>query len=90
MLILGLRKKDELVYVGNCGTGFSIALQKELISQFVKIKQPKSSFAEKINLNGREPVWLHPIKMTSQFLRLWIGLKSIRTFLKKCSVMKSV
>ncbi|MEB2776290.1 DNA ligase D [Algoriphagus sp. D3-2-R+10] len=70
-LILGLREEDELVYVGNCGTGFSIAMQKELISPFVKIKQPKSPFTEKINLNGREPVWLHPVMMAEVTFAEW-------------------
>jgi bifunctional non-homologous end joining protein LigD len=59
-LILGLEKDGNLTYIGNCGTGFSEKLQKELLSGFEKIKQPKSPFNEKIALAGREPIWLKP------------------------------
>jgi bifunctional non-homologous end joining protein LigD len=59
-LILGQTIDDKLVYIGNCGTGFSEPLQKELFLEFQKITQDKSPFAEKISLNGRTPVWLTP------------------------------
>ncbi|MEP0714012.1 MAG: DNA ligase D, partial [Algoriphagus sp.] len=70
-LILGMEKKDELVYVGNCGTGFSIALQTELVDRFSKIIQSKSPLSEKINLNGREPVWLKPVIIAEVTFTEW-------------------
>jgi bifunctional non-homologous end joining protein LigD len=70
-LILGLQEKNELKYVGNCGTGFSIAQQKDLLAQFKKIKQSQSPFPDKINLNGREPIWLHPVMVAEVNFAEW-------------------
>ncbi|SFB02223.1 DNA ligase D [Algoriphagus aquimarinus] len=77
-LILGLHRNNELQYIGNCGTGFSIALQKKLVSQFKKIKQPKSPFLEKINLNGREPKWLNPILVAEVIFAEWTENNRLR------------
>ncbi|REG88315.1 DNA ligase D [Algoriphagus antarcticus] len=77
-LILGLHRQNELTYAGNCGTGFSIALQKELVVQFDKIQQSKSPFPEKINLNGRQPVWLHPVMIAEVTFAEWTENNRLR------------
>ncbi|WP_026969676.1 DNA ligase D [Algoriphagus terrigena] len=77
-LILGLHQAGELAYAGNCGTGFSITQQKELLSQFAKIKQTKSPFPEKINLSGRKPVWLHPVMIAEVTFAEWTDNKRLR------------
>lgn len=77
-LILGLHRNKKLQYIGNCGTGFSIAQQKKLVSQFRKIKQPKSPFLEKINLNGREPNWLNPILVAEVTFAEWTEKNRLR------------
>lgn len=59
-LILGMFKGDKLVYIGNCGTGFSSEEQKELLKKMKKIRVKKSPFEEKINLKGRKANWLKP------------------------------
>ncbi|GAA0880843.1 DNA ligase D [Algoriphagus jejuensis] len=70
-LILGLHEKNELRYVGNCGTGFSGTQQKNLVSQFSKITQKNSPFPEKINLNGRQPFWLQPVMVAEVTFAEW-------------------
>src|SRR5690606_36099942 len=77
-LILGLHQDGKLNYVGNCGTGFSIAQQKELLSQFEKIKQSKSPFGEKINLGGRQATWLHPVMVAEVMFAEWTDQGRLR------------
>ncbi|WPR73669.1 DNA ligase D [Algoriphagus sp. NG3] len=77
-LILGLHKNGELQYVGNCGTGFSIGQQKELLAQFNKIKQSKSPFSDKINLAGREPIWLRPVMVAEVNFAEWTENNRLR------------
>ncbi|WP_057937269.1 DNA ligase D [Algoriphagus resistens] len=77
-LILGLHQKGELIYVGNCGTGFSIKNQRELISQFDKIRKTNSPFTDKINLNGRKAVWLHPVLVAEVAFAEWTENKRLR------------
>ncbi|GGW84034.1 DNA ligase D [Salegentibacter mishustinae] len=59
-LIMGAYEDDELKYIGNCGTGFSNDEQKELLKKFKSRERKTSPFSEKINLKGREPVWMRP------------------------------
>jgi bifunctional non-homologous end joining protein LigD len=59
-LIMGAYEDDELKYIGNCGTGFSNDEQKELLKKFKSRERKTSPFLEKINLKGREPVWMRP------------------------------
>lgn len=59
-LILGMYQDKELIYVGNCGSGFSVAEQEELINRFKKYTIVKSPFNTDINLKGRTPHWLTP------------------------------
>lgn len=70
-LILGLHEKKKLRYVGNCGTGFSVAQQKALLDQFDKIKQSKTPFPEKINLKGRKASWMHPVLVAEVTFAEW-------------------
>ncbi|MFO7719278.1 MAG: DNA ligase D [Gillisia sp.] len=59
-LILGMYKEEKLSYIGNCGSGFSVAEQKKLRATFRKMETEKSPFKKKINLKGRIPHWLKP------------------------------
>ncbi|CAN5256778.1 DNA ligase D [soil metagenome] len=59
-LILGMFKDEKLSYIGNCGSGFTAAAQKELLSKFKKLEVKESPFDKKINLKGRTPHWLRP------------------------------
>jgi len=59
-LILGAEKEGELTYIGNCGSGFSNAQQKELLEKMKKLKTSKSPFSKKLNLKGRKPNWIVP------------------------------
>jgi bifunctional non-homologous end joining protein LigD len=59
-LIMGAYKGEDLKYIGNCGTGFSNEEQKELLRKFKRRERKTSPFSEKINLKGREPVWIRP------------------------------
>ncbi|MDR9458183.1 MAG: DNA ligase D [Salegentibacter sp.] len=59
-LILGTFKDGELIYIGNCGTGFSNEEQKDLLKKFKKHETKESPFPKKINLRGRKPIWMQP------------------------------
>ena len=59
-LILGMHRDDELVYIGNCGTGFSAKDRKELMARFRPLVTEESPFEKKINLKGRKPTWMTP------------------------------
>ena len=59
-LILGARRDGDLVYIGNCGTGFSNAEQKELLGRMEKLQVENCPFNKKPNLQGRKPMWIAP------------------------------
>lgn len=59
-LILGILDDDKLRYIGNCGSGFSSQLRKELLRIFEPLQKRENPFPEKIDLKGREPHWLKP------------------------------
>ncbi|WP_373519503.1 DNA ligase D [Pricia sp.] len=59
-LILGVEEDGKLVYVGNCGTGFSEAYRKELLKIFEPYRTDKNPFKKKLSLKGRRPNWLEP------------------------------
>ncbi len=59
-LILGRFENEELVYIGNCGSGYSNDEQKELLKKFEELTEKASPFQQKINFKGRKPNWLKP------------------------------
>jgi bifunctional non-homologous end joining protein LigD len=59
-LILGRFENGELVYIGNCGSGYSNDEQKELLKKFEDLAEKISPFQQKINIKGRKPNWLKP------------------------------
>ena len=59
-LILGVYEDGELIYVGNCGTGFSNEEQVSLLDKMKALKTSTNPFLQKINLKGRKPEWIKP------------------------------
>ncbi|UZH55464.1 DNA ligase D [Salinimicrobium tongyeongense] len=59
-LILGMHRDEELVYIGNCGTGFSEDDKKELFDKFQDVVTEAMPFKKKPSLKGRTPTWLIP------------------------------
>ncbi|WP_029033534.1 DNA ligase D [Salinimicrobium terrae] len=59
-LILGMHRNEELVYIGNCGTGFSDQDKKDLFEKFKPLITEERLFKKKVNLKGRVPTWLDP------------------------------
>ncbi|HET8885776.1 MAG TPA: DNA ligase D, partial [Salinimicrobium sp.] len=59
-LILGIFKKEKLVYIGNVGSGFNDKSQKEIVKKLKPLQTEKSPFGKKINLKGKEPTWVKP------------------------------
>ncbi|WP_405327858.1 DNA ligase D [Leeuwenhoekiella sp. LLG6367-2.1] len=59
-LILGNYVDDKLTYAGNCGTGFSNEMKKDLLAKFNEFETTESPFSEKITLKGRKPHWMLP------------------------------
>lgn len=59
-LILGIHRDEELVYIGNCGTGFSEKERQELFDRFQPLVTSENPFNKKINLKGRKATWMIP------------------------------
>ena len=62
-LVLGVRKGDELVYVGNCGTGFSDAVIDDLAKRLAKLRQPTTPFAAEPvmpKIRKGDVIWVEP------------------------------
>ena len=59
-LILGIHRDGELVYIGNCGTGFSDEDRRQLFDRFQDLITEKMPFQKKPALKGRKPTWLSP------------------------------
>lgn len=59
-LILGVFKEAKLVYVGNCGTGFSFDQKRSLLKKMEKLKVNESPFQGRLNLKGRAANWIKP------------------------------
>ncbi len=77
-LILGLYEEGKLNYIGNCGSGFNDALQKELMDAFEPFEIDKSPLDKKINLKGRKPVWLEPQLICEVKFSNWTNGGSMR------------
>lgn len=59
-LILGMYQDEKLIYVGNCGSGFSASEQKELLKKFKALETETNPFGKKLALKGRIPNWIKP------------------------------
>ncbi len=59
-LILGSMDKGNLVYIGNCGSGYDNKEHKNLQKQLDKLRVENSPFNKKLNLKGRKPNWVKP------------------------------
>lgn len=77
-LLLGIYEKDRLTYIGNCGSGFSQQLQKELLKKFRNLEQKTSPFEEKINLKGRTVTWLKPLLVAEISFSEWTATGKLR------------
>ncbi|MBS9525435.1 DNA ligase D [Litoribacter alkaliphilus] len=77
-LILGMYKEKELVYIGNCGTGFSEAESRELLDLFEPLKREGSPFSGKISLKGRKANWLEPKLICEVGFSEWTRSGSLR------------
>src|SRR5690625_6693545 len=65
-LILGQKEATHWKYIGNCGTGFSIAQMQNLFEMFQSSLEDRYPFAEKINLKGRVTQWLKPDRKSTR------------------------
>ncbi len=59
-LILGSLNNGELVYVGNCGSGYDNKEQKYLQNKLETLQKKDNPFGKKLNLKGRKPNWVQP------------------------------
>jgi bifunctional non-homologous end joining protein LigD len=62
-LVLGVRKGNELVYAGNCGTGFSDAVIDDLATRLAALERPTTPFpVEPVmpKIRKGEVVWVEP------------------------------
>ncbi|GGZ25598.1 ATP-dependent DNA ligase [Echinicola pacifica] len=77
-LILGLQNEGVLTYIGNCGTGFSHKRQKELLERFQALRIDSSPFLGKINLAGKQPIWMNPVLMAEVHYAEWTDSGRLR------------
>ncbi len=62
-LVLGVRKGSELVYVGNCGTGFSDAVIGDLAQRLAPLERPTTPFPvepKMPKIRKGDVVWVEP------------------------------
>ena len=77
-LILGIMKENELVYVGNCGTGFSNRTQKDLLQRMKPLETDRSAFKNKPNLKGRKANWVSPELVCEVTFSEWTKAERMR------------
>ncbi|MEO6347691.1 MAG: DNA ligase D, partial [Aquaticitalea sp.] len=70
-LILGMMDDEHLVYVGNCGSGFSHKKLKSLLKQFEPLVIDDTPFEMVPNLKGRKPVWMKPVVLCEVEFAEW-------------------
>jgi bifunctional non-homologous end joining protein LigD len=79
-LVLGLYDKGKLVYIGNCGSGFTDTSLKELHAQFEELKIPKSPFEtvpKEIRQKGKI-TWIKPQLVCNVAYANWTDGKHLR------------
>lgn len=59
-LILGVYQDKKLIYIGNCGSGFSNGIRQQLLQLLRPLTVPENPFEKKIKLKGRTPHWVIP------------------------------
>src|SRR5699024_3137615 len=77
-LILGVFEEGELIYIGNCGTGFSNKEQEELLKKFKPLQRKTNPFPEKIELKGRVPNWMTPKLIAEVSFSEWTDTGKLR------------
>lgn len=79
-LILGIHDKDKLVYIGNCGSGFTDATLEELHEQFEKLKTAKCPFDPVPKMTGQKgkPTWIKPKLVCNVEFANWTEDKHLR------------
>lgn len=80
-LILGTHDEEgRLVYIGNCGTGFSEATLEELHAQFEKLKTARSPFDPVPKMVGQKgkPTWIKPQLICNVEFANWTQDKHLR------------
>ena len=79
-LILGTHDKGKLVYIGNCGTGFTEATLEELHQRFEKLKIPESPFDVSPKMSGQKgkPTWIKPELVCNVQFANWTEDKHLR------------
>lgn len=79
-LILGIYDEGKLVYIGNCGTGFTEASLGELHAQFKKLETGKCPFDPKPKMTGQKgkPTWMKPKLVCNVEFANWTDDKHLR------------
>src|SRR3989338_8520048 len=79
-LILGICNNEKLVYIGNCGSGFTDTSLKELHVQFEKLKTAKSPFDPVPKMTGKKgkPTWIKPQLVCNIEFANWTEDKHLR------------
>jgi len=77
-LILGVEKEGKLIYIGNCGTGFSNKTQVELLKKMEELETNTVPFGKKPNLKGRKANWIIPQLVCEVTFSEWTSAGRLR------------
>jgi len=79
-LILGIYDNNKLVYIGNCGTGFTETSLKELHQQFEKLETAECPFDHPPKMKGQKgkPTWVEPTLVCNVVFANWTQEKHLR------------
>jgi len=77
-LILGVEKEGKLIYIGNCGTGFSNKTQVELLKKMEELETNTVPFSKKPNLKGRKANWIIPQLVCEVTFSEWTSAGRLR------------
>ncbi len=78
-LVLGVMEKGELLYIGNCGTGFNDDSLKELHGSFSKLIRKTKPFPAAVKIaKAREVTWLSPKLVCDVYYSEWTMDRHLR------------
>jgi bifunctional non-homologous end joining protein LigD len=76
-LVLGMHHKGELVYIGNCGTGFTETTLKDVFAKMSALENEEKPINERVQ-NERTVTWIKPELVCEVTFSEWTGDRHLR------------
>jgi len=78
-LVLGVREGDELIYIGNCGTGFDTKKLQEIHKLLQELKTQKKPFTTQDKVaKEKEVTWVKPLLVCEVYFSEWTTDRHLR------------